>query len=257
MNHMHSFYDGVKNQASEDTRRGKRSPTEAKRHLPRQEYRRLCKASISKVNKRHPTEIHLALTLAWCLCARMDTTAAVHARHIDWEGDALLIGIAKSKRNYAAKATYFRVYANPYEPAVCPILALAIHLACYPHIISSSEIGSQEFGYPLFHSQGARGNLSDMFKELAAELHIEGVGTHSVRKGGITEACTGTPDFAPLIAAVIRARWTTKVCTFYSLVVLFEFLLLCLLFCSFFWLVYYRHSLYCSDMQSMDRLVML
>jgi len=52
--------------------------------------------------------------------------------------------------------------------------------------------------------------LSNQFTKLLKRLLLEGLGTHSIRKGGITKGCTGTVDFAPLVAVAQRARWTTQ-----------------------------------------------
>ena len=92
---------------------------------------------------RHPTELHLFLLLLWNLMARSDTASSVHSRHLDWEGDCLKIGIAKSKRNSSVTATYYNVFANPFQPAVCPVLGLAIHLACNTNILGPTKFASR------------------------------------------------------------------------------------------------------------------
>ena len=52
----------------------------------------------SLINGLGATELHLFTVIGHALCARSDVTSNIHYFHIDWEGDALLIGVAKGKR---------------------------------------------------------------------------------------------------------------------------------------------------------------
>jgi len=76
-------------------------------------------------------------------------------------------------------------------------------------------LGTGEFGASLFHAAvdetRARGpNLRTQMRRLLDLLEIFGVFLHSPRKGSITHACGGTPELAPLVAVIIRARWSTR-----------------------------------------------
>ena len=162
-------------------------------------------SSLTAIKGNHVTEAHLFTTLGWNLCGRSETTAAIHSRHIDWDNDALLIGICKSKRSVKEEATYFKVFSNPYDPATCPVLALALHCVCNIMVMCSGSHGQR-----LFHdTKGTKTRLSKAFKDIAKLLNLEGLGTHSIRKGAITLSATGTCDFAPVIATILRARWNT------------------------------------------------
>jgi integrase len=154
---------------------------------------------------RCPTELPLFTTLGWNLCARLDTSSSVHACHLDWSEDAMLVGIGKSKRNYRELLQQFRLYCNPYRPEVCPILSMAIHCACEPSVLMDGENG-----LPLFHDTKGTSDLCEDFGSACKELGIGGVSTHSIRKGAITHASNGTPDFAPIVAALCRARQKTQ-----------------------------------------------
>jgi len=197
------FLKGSRRLASEETRDGSRNGEEGKRHLPVDEYRKICIETLSSLYGRHPSESHLLVNLAWNLCGRADTVTSVHARHIDWEADALIIGISKSKRNEKETLEPFRVYANPYEPEVCPILALALHIACYGYIFQE--------GTSLFHKgNDGESSLSREFQKICTCLAILELGLHSIRKGALTKALTGTPDSVPTVTVVRRARWSAK-----------------------------------------------
>ena len=208
---MCRYLDGVQKENATAARDGLTRVDNAKRYLKCEEYRQMARASLERwriqgSKPRHATELHLFITMGWALCARNDTTSHMHVRHLKWDADALLVGVPKSKRNYI-KGQMFRVYANPFDAVVCPVLALAMHLACNPQILSTGAHGE-----PLFQSKAAGRTVCGQFNLLARELGLEaGLGTHSVRKGGITYASTGTPEFCPLIAIVQRARWNTSV----------------------------------------------
>ena len=95
---------GLSNVISQAIRDGTVDGDEGKRHLKREELEFLCSFAVEEYeflsSFKYGTEVHLFLLLSWSLCARSETAAFIHASHLDWEGDCLKIGIAKSKRNY-------------------------------------------------------------------------------------------------------------------------------------------------------------
>lgn len=203
------YFKGCKNQAAADIVLGLRTLEEGKRALSLQEYKRLALVTLSGEDSvklgRHHAELHLALLLSHNMLSRLETTTEYHTHHLDWEGDALLIGVAKSKRNYSEVAQYYRVYANPFSPEVCPVLALAILCCSNPSILLQYK--------SLFHGTPAeaRNTISKQFLHLVKSEGLDNVGFHSIRKRGITEGTTGTSEIAPLVATLIRARWKTEV----------------------------------------------
>ena len=234
------YLKGVENNASAEVRAGRLAGEEGKRHLKVEEYVALCDETIGCVEGQHVTEVHLLLTSLWNLMARSETGGAIHSRHLDWENDALLVGISKSKRFTLEKAVYYHLFANPFRPAVCVVLALALHLAVNHHIL-----GTGPFGGSLFHDASLFNDATDadgneetapsvlqsnneshqdesrrrrtlgltckrLLKDILQRLHIVGIGWHSPRKGSISLACGGTPELAPLVAVIIRARWSAK-----------------------------------------------
>ena len=65
------------------------------------------------------------------LMSRSDSVDKIMLQHIDWAEDALIIEEQGHKGDQTGAEKFGKhVYANPYEPAKCPILALAILLLC-------------------------------------------------------------------------------------------------------------------------------
>ena len=129
------YFRGVGNQVASLIRDGVASGEEGKRHIPVDEHIESCYESI----KNNNTELHLALTHMWNLCSRADTTANTHAQALDFEGDAFLVGISKSKRNSQEQYEYFHTYANVQRPEVFFPTALALHCAVNSTILSRFE----------------------------------------------------------------------------------------------------------------------
>jgi len=155
---MSRIFKGAQNESSISAREGLINPEEGKRHLTVAEFMLVCLNSLllAELFSRNPFEVHLFVTIAWSLCARMDTASAIHAAHITWEADALLVGISRSKRNYSESTTYFRVYANPFLPEVCGhytncvggemTYSCSFFLACVSIAITDSSLGVPCFG---------------------------------------------------------------------------------------------------------------
>ena len=62
------------------------------------------------------------------LC-RSDNVCSLMFEHVTWSGDALVVTFIKMKADQVGvKQAPRRVYANPQNPAICPVLALAVYL---------------------------------------------------------------------------------------------------------------------------------
>ena len=67
------------------------------------------------------------LVLQWNLLARSATVSNMMMEHIGWEGDSLLISTPKHKADQEGIKCFARhLYANPLNPLICPVLALAV-----------------------------------------------------------------------------------------------------------------------------------
>lgn len=101
------------------------------------------------------------------------------------------------------------VFANPFEPAICPILALGLLLLDHD--------GSQALVY---ETEGQDRRFSAVLTRLwkSAEGQralrefgktIEELGTHSIRKGSSSYAASGTTASPSSIAWLTRGGWST------------------------------------------------
>jgi len=128
---------------------------------------------------------------------------SLHSSLLDWENDSLKVGIAKSKRNYNVVPVYYHVFSNPIQPEICPILSLALHCCVNKHILN--------FHSKLFRSNSSKNNgVSSLFRSITESIGLQGLGAHSIRKGAIMFASTGTPDSAPFACVQVRARWKSS-----------------------------------------------
>mmetsp|Transcript_36878 Transcript_36878/g.66870 ORF Transcript_36878/g.66870 Transcript_36878/m.66870 type:complete len:967 (+) Transcript_36878:66-2966(+) len=154
----------------------------------------------SKGKVKFPTELPLFILMCFNLVARAATVTAVRSEHIDWAGQWLLIGIAKSKRQTHLVGWWFHCIANKFMPSVCVVLAMALHFVCNPHLSASNV--------PIFHTSKAKNKgLSSLFGKLAKFCGVFNVVAHSIRKCGLSRLTTGVVDCVNQMAANIRARW--------------------------------------------------
>ncbi|POM59369.1 hypothetical protein PHPALM_31912 [Phytophthora palmivora] len=72
---------------------------------------------------------HTFLLLSWNLMCRAGNTASIHSGHLSWDGDALAIrfGHMKNDQDGTRPRDARHVYANPFNPEICPVLSLAIY----------------------------------------------------------------------------------------------------------------------------------
>lgn len=93
------------------------------------------------------------LVLTWNLMARSNSTSLIKLKHVCWRDDALIITLPQHKGDKTGKHTYGRhVYANPLQPEICPITALAVLIFSKQHHYAGGrqdlfEGGNQEKRY--------------------------------------------------------------------------------------------------------------
>ena len=121
--------------------------------------------------------------------------------HIRFESDSLVFEFAKSKSHQDGEEHVgpWHLYANPYEPEMCPVLAMSRYLFTYTEALSGKS--------PLFEGKNQYGRYSKLFKSIidenAIELGLLGVrqgdlGTHSLRKGVATMVAAGCTVYPPI-----------------------------------------------------------
>jgi hypothetical protein len=135
---LSQYFMGTVKENAQEIRDGIRKAEVGKEHLTVEELLSICKATLDNEHYslgRHQAELHCFVCLSHAMMSRLETTSATHITHLDWEEDSLLIGVAKSKKNYSEVAEWYHVYANPFKPEVCCVLALALLLASDKTII--------------------------------------------------------------------------------------------------------------------------
>ena len=77
---------------------------------------------------------HCFLTLTWNLSCRSQNTSLIKFKDVIWSTcfDAFQVFFEHSKTDQLgdeAKYTH-HIYANPFEPSVCPVFSLALYFSC-------------------------------------------------------------------------------------------------------------------------------
>ena len=160
------------------------------------------------------------LVLQWNLIARATSVASMMMEHVGWEADALLVSLPKHKGDQEGVKCYARhLYANVTDPAICPVLALAVliftRVLRYDPAVSSSSLSLPN--YRIFDGSNSESRWSDIMKRAIASLpesaarRLGGekgeLGTHSVRKGAATY-CAGMVGGPSPVHINLRAGWT-------------------------------------------------
>lgn len=151
--------------------------------------------------------------LCWNLMARSVTVGNIMYQHISWSGDALTINVPKHKGDQEGAKDYPRhIYANPLQPEICPILALAVLL-----FSSTNRPGNGENKHQLFEGQHSESRFSAILRVVVdsltcSEEAILGVkkkeiGTHSPRKGAPTYVLAMIEGPNP-VQVFLRAGWS-------------------------------------------------
>ena len=181
--------------------------TEGKVAMPIAVYHRMAKKLFFSQEKED-IFAHLFLVLDWCLMKRAENCVTAKINHISFNEDALVFAFAKTKGNQTGdEFGPWHVYANPEAPWICPVLALARYLFCFPDVLRSDA--------PLFEGTSQYNRYSSRFARLLCEMEgdLNGYepsdfGSHSCRKGVATwvaAECTVSP---PIVSLCLRAGWS-------------------------------------------------
>ncbi len=150
---------------------------------------------------------HAVLTTMWNLMSRVGNAVKICKNHLEWVEDALCIFFAheKTDQTQSKPGDPRHIYANPFQPAICPILSLGIYFIICDITRSGSPFifpGSDQ--YSRFHK-----SLKERFADTELLGHCDGTfGTHSIRKGSATYASSGSTACPPYAAVALRAGWT-------------------------------------------------
>ncbi len=154
------------------------------------------------------------IVLQWNLMSRSESVASICLQHLSWQGDCLVILVPKTKTDQSATSIHPRhVYANPYDPEICPILSLAVFVFSHPfryagnkNSLFAGSYQNNRFGKILLKMLG---NLSESERVVFSSIGEEktSYGTHSVRKGSASY-CTSLKDGPHTVNVFQRAGWS-------------------------------------------------
>lgn len=125
--------------------------------------------------------------LCWNLISRSSNVGNLKFQHICWQEDAMVIYFPKTKTDQEGLNSVPRhVYANPFNPKVCPVLAMAVFV-----FSGGPEVNGQSISLFKGSDPSARFNawLSQLWKRIEDDVRDRrgitavdgGVGSHSFR----------------------------------------------------------------------------
>lgn len=78
------------------------------------------------------------IVLMWNLMCHADSMETIMLEHIEWQDDSLVI--RQHRTDQAGETSIDKhLYANPFDPVVCPVLSLAVLVFCSPRRIQSER----------------------------------------------------------------------------------------------------------------------
>ena len=155
---------------------------------------------------------HVYLILQWNLMVRTSNVSDSNYQHMWWEGDHLKILTPKQKNDQAGVRAYPKsVYANPLDPIICPILALALWL------MACTSFRREDNHCRLFEGTFCDDKFGDWLSgvlvalspsQLATlALSIKDIGSHSIRKG-VASFISNIPGGASMVSIFLRVGWS-------------------------------------------------
>ena len=152
------------------------------------------------------------MNITWNLICRSKNTTTIHLHHLEWTEDCLSIYFAHMKNDQTGdrKRDPRHIYANPIDPTVCPVLALAIYFTTF------SISGTKDT--TLFPGKNQYKRFSKYFELILTKygheiksdfgVDVKDLGVHSLRKGAASYVISGSTCGPPQVSTNIRAGWT-------------------------------------------------
>lgn len=207
---LKSFFDGYVRKVAQLKLNGKMPLIEGKMPMGFKGYRFLSSKAIEQ-EKDHSLSIfaHLFLLLCWNLIARCVSVGSLMYHHISWDNDSLVVVFPAHKGDQEGRTALPKhVYANPSEPAICPILSLAVYIFTKGYEREGSKAtvfaGEAESRFSKWLSNICQKH-NEVLKSQGVDISM--IGTHSFRKG-IASFLSGTPGGPTAISIYLRAGWS-------------------------------------------------
>ncbi|RHY55992.1 hypothetical protein DYB38_013080 [Aphanomyces astaci] len=128
----------------------------------------------------------------------------IHLDHISVRSDAIGIVFCKSKTDQSGtkRRDPRHIYSNPMEARSCVFLAIAIYLACHPQL-SMGKLFPGAAQKDRFGKQ-----LAKLLSHPDPTCGRSEYGTHSIRKGAATFACSGSTGGPSIVSVCLRCGWS-------------------------------------------------
>lgn len=166
--------------------------------LPYSIYQSLCVSTIKILDGGFA---HLFLLTQWNLMCRSASVENLSMSHLTSADDSIGCILHKSKTNQEGNGPKDprHIYANPLSPSTCWVLSLGMYLACNPLLCYGS----------LFPGSNQKNRFCKIL-EKCLKLNEMGksYGTHSVRKGVATYACSGSTGGPSIVSVCLRCGWS-------------------------------------------------
>jgi hypothetical protein len=133
MHHLKQFTKGIRQQVANKKVQEGDSAIVKKKKMRFNVYKKICELFMKEEDKEFIFACAF-LTLEWNLMARSKNVVQAHILHVHWEDDCLVFCFVKSKDNQTGqnRNQEWHVYANPHNPEICPVHALACYIFSNP-----------------------------------------------------------------------------------------------------------------------------
>ena len=210
-------FKGLKKETGRMRQEGELPPRAGKCPMSLKLYHTLCSALFFTFQSKTRANLSFAaayLSLCWNLMGRSSSIAGILFSHINWDNDSLTISVPTHKGDKegarASTGDPRHIYANPFEPAICPVLLLGVYLLVTPFTESDEHLfvgGSQNKKfYCQLKDQLKSGPVERVIHEMG--LSVSDVATHSPRKGASSYVCGGTTMGPHIASVILRAGWS-------------------------------------------------
>ena len=143
--------------------------------------------------------------------ARSDNICATHINLITWDDDSLVCYAMKSKGDQEGVNSNepWHVYSNPFNPFICPILALTRYVFCNPSVLNGScKLFESTDPYQRYLKALCRILEANESTFEGMGVDIDDIGSHSARKGSATRCSTGCTVSPPMASICLCAGWS-------------------------------------------------
>jgi hypothetical protein len=153
--HLKQFTKGIRNHVANKKELEGYANIIGKKKMGFNVYKKICELVLKEEGKEFMFACAF-LCLEWNIMARSKNVVHAHILHIEWNADSLVFCFVKSKGNQTGRNSNqeWHVYANPHNPKICLILALACYIFFNPGIFLAAVDDEVVEGGGSGHSEG-------------------------------------------------------------------------------------------------------